>query len=1831
MFLNHANLIMNQTPSEPKSAESRESGIVDTATFDISLVHLEASAQFEREASSISMQDSFSGDLESENAYHAKEDYENTQDSMSEEQSSMDGEYSDEEDWWNQDEDERSIPSSMPQHCCYMYREYVRNNAPPHSVCGSCMNSPQFCICWRFLMQEIREHRWLYPDPDPVIMYTNSLCLSELPCDLDCAKHIMSFVNFVPQVQMYVPYDMCLRAVLDQVRARDYVLHVPTNQSERLYRSIAEAQFDETKSDVYDQYAVWKQQFDIDYEEALKVGRKNYSPQVFKEVSESVADLLEKMERVKSIPIPPEFYYQIEGACILATGLLSATNVASAVCAIMSYARAATNESVAAQVKKLLMDNSWSCQADGVDWLDLLRAARTNWKMVVDNQHFSNLQNVLSIMVGLGMCNSSQVEFSIGGVKMFTQHAKAKQTSALDLVDAILTTVVAFVEGGIECFRTGSLKPMLYGDLEMNDLEKQAIRCERLYQYAKTGNLSDAEEGMTDNEFIQLQEQTIERLCEMKRAQKGGIAEKMLSSKLDKLRKEKTEFDRIRTKGGLRIAPWAGLIYGASGVGKSSVANIMMVCSLLQNGFPAGDEYICTNNEYDKYDSTLKSYVTGIFFDDMCNTKTDLVDGAPCSRLIEVINNIRAYGNMAEADLKGKVTKEPKVVITTTNVKGLCSVEQSNEPLSIERRNQYIMTVRVKDDFATNGMLDSTKVKQFYKNWTEERADGSVHSGIPIVPDLWLLTLEKAIGVKNPTPGRPDLVTYEAIEFQGKKLIDVSIFTALKWNHVASHEYFDNQKLLVANQSNMAGKICICNECGLPGMCCDCVATEKDEQFGGMIATFAVNSWYARKKKAMSFWEQFEEKIEARLLSQMQSRLEFLETHPYAQWTNWLPTEWLADEDVMNAILWMRSDELAAAVRTRYVCFGLLLVYSAACVLICSGMPRLFAICGVLFALYKIAQVVEIEKARLYARIREDNDSMSATFKEVRGSFVTYVTNGCIVLGAAYALACIYRHISITTYDPQGNLAPTTYTDILQRDKEAELIETISEEQNWDTAYVAPTPCSEVSKTATTEQLVSKVWVNEVQFEYREGDEFKPACGMVFLESNIALIPRHVWKKGREDLEIRISRGTKRIQVFHAMISVSHTVAIAGSDLCLVYIPNAGSWADLRAYLPLVRYEEKRSIPLRFIYKHMWKSVVPHQVQCDTVGTFGTVHTNVKQSYFGAEYVLGIETGPGLCMGTLITRTREAMIAGFHVAGTNGAHQGALNMITRAEYEQARSLLAQQSGVCIGASQGVLQQQMYGKPILMSTEIHSKSPVNDLPQNAHIDVYGTCTGRATYYSDVIETPIADTVCEECVVEKLFDKPKFHLGDAWRKSLLVSCHPSIGVEPSLLVPAVDDYAQHMIGCVKRIPELAEYVRPLTEMENVCGIDGLRFIDKINPHSSIGYPLSGAKEPYIERLDPEEFPGVSCPAQLDQRFWDEAKRMESEYAQERRCHVPFKACLKDEPTKKTKDKVRVFQASPIALQLMIRKYYLPVVRLLSLFPLDSECGVGINTMGPEFDTLVKHMRKFGSDRILAGDYSKYDLRMPAQLILAAFDVLIIIAQQFGYSEEDITIMRGIATDVAYPVMAYNGDLLQHFGSNPSGQNLTVYINSIVNSLLLRCAFYKIYEGKCVPSFRDVAAMMTYGDDVKGSVKKGFDAFNHVSYANFLKDRDMVFTMPDKESEPTPYMKDEDADFLKRKNVYNEELDQWMGALDETSVFKSLTSVLKSKAITPLEQSMQNIDGAMREWFAYGRNHYEMRRAQMKRVAAKHGITGGCAMLNRDYDECLEMYRHRYGLES
>jgi len=595
-------------------------------------------------------------------------------------------------------------------------------------------------------------------------------------------------------------------------------------------------------------------------------------------------------------------------------------------------------------------------------------------------------------------------------------------------------------------------------------------------------------------------------------------------------------------------------------------------------------------------------------------------------------------------------------------------------------------------------------------------------------------------------------------------------------------------------------------------------------------------------------------------------------------------------------------------------------------------------------------------------------------------------------------------------------------------------------------------------------------------------------------------------------------------------------------------------------------------------------------------------------------------------MAPLVSNTSGPMIAGFHVGGVENSPQGCGGFLTIQQLDKAIAQLSQHSSVLLSKSSGTVEKCVYDVQWYESDKIHPKSPLNYLPAGTNCTVYGSCIGRAKYFSEVVTLPISASVAEIMGVPKQWGQPKFR-SEVWRESLLYSTSPSIGMEPPLLDFAYADYVNQLdtILLDKRWHSLIQETKPLTFMQTLCGIDGRRFIDKMVPNTSVGYPLGGPKSKYIELLDPNDFPNQNCPAILDSKFWDEWMLHEKAYLDGERRYPVFKACLKDEPTPLIKDKVRVFQASPMALQLGVRKYYLPLARILSLFPLISECAVGINAQSPEWDQLMRHVGRFG-DNTLAGDYSKYDLRMPAQLTFTAFRVLIHMAQRCNYTEHDIIIMTGIATDICYPLMAFNGDLIQHYGSNPSGQNLTVYINCIVNSLLFRCGAKYILQNRC-HKFSDICSLITYGDDADSTVHPLYPEFNHLSYAKFLGERDMPFTPPDKTATPEKYMSRQESHFLKRESKLLGDTNIFVGALEEASIFKSLHCVLKSKAVTTMEQSIYNIGGAAREFFFHGPEVYETRRQQLIAVAEKHNLLPLVPDLQLTFDERLTRWKEQY----
>jgi hypothetical protein len=158
-----------------------------------------------------------------------------------------------------------------------------------------------------------------------------------------------------------------------------------------------------------------------------------------------------------------------------------------------------------------------------------------------------------------------------------------------------------------------------------------------------------------------------------------------------------------------------------------------------------------------------------------------------------------------------------------------------------------------------------------------------------------------------------------------------------------------------------------------------------------------------------------------------------------------------------------------------------------------------------------------------------------------------------------------------------------------------------------------------------------------------------------------------------------------------------------------------------------------------------------------------------------------------------------------------------------------------------------------------------------------------------------------------------------------------------------------------------------------------------------------------------------------------------------------------------------------------------------------------------------------------------------------------------------------------------------------------------------------------------------LITYGDDFCGSVSSDHPEFNHVSMAAVLAEADIILTMPDKTATPTPYMTIDSVDFLKRKSYFNKELNQYVGVLEEDSIFKSLHCQMNSKDASPQNIAGQNIDGALNSWFYHGKELFEMRRAQMKEVAEKADLNHMVRTLEVDYEMRVDEWKITHGRPS
>lgn len=1472
--------------------------------------------------------------------------------------------------------------------------------------------------------------------------------------------------------------------------------------------------------------------------------------------------------------------------------LQGCSNYSSAACAITAYAKTHFDGPIVALVSSYASSIRLSPQEgeeDAAGFQQTMEWFRTNWKLCVGSKFFAQVSKLLGILVMANFCHASAVTIKIKDISVIEPDLFECHKNAFSLVDAIMDTAIYFVENLYVCYRTRSIRPLLFGSTFSNDLSEDLKKVHIWWTYVKNGNLEKlAQVSQTDfHDHLNKTSLQFKNLL----AHLKGMERAVVERKLQELAKIECDFVTMKLGGRMRKAPFVIEIFGKSNQGKSTVMDQILEALLTSVGIPNDITRRGIVNASEKYMSTWLSNMNVMILDDFANERPETCEGNPCRLLIDICNNCTFVAPKAEAEQKGKVYVEPDIVVITTNRLDLNASAFSNCPYSIQRRPNVILDVEARPEFQdySGGIplgLSPMKVGEYY---TAKGIDP------PPIEDLWIINRGKAVQPADLTFAA-QYVTWTEGNQEVKGWSLPQLLPTLIRDFIAHRE---QQEKIVAKPSKSTMERC--PEQGCPNIkgCCPLHPQPQDGEFVRALR----NARDLVVEKCGNEVLKITTGLDFGAAALTMTAARYFCWH--SRWLQLIPTPWIHSAlfrkfyFVMNYRRmykrWLIGNGCATALFAGAIVRGRQKSAPTWC----------FAAAGAAYGvtLAHMSKAVQMSMVEELHRKNEVGDLV----KDWRDTHCGNLCKAAGIVGVFYALAKTYKALT-TAHQAHGceiSVPAPPVEDVWAK------VEKRSRSGPGDTTTLSVQP----------ETLGGLVQKNLFFAEVRAGGKTYMA-NVLFLTSNLFVLPRHYMAHG---LPARITMHGKDPGTcggkFETVIDEKSIVEDFGTDLALCYSPTGGSFRDLRKHLD---DELSGEVPCAGVYRRLAGDVLEFQGRAQRCVTSNNAAYNNKASFQGGNYTyLSINTFEGLCGAVLISQRKGSRILGIHVGGAAGTPEGCFLRISRADVDRAIEVLNSRPGIEITAQHGELPTHVLGKEVPLDLPLAQKSPIRYLPEGSSIQYHGTTLGRVKPTSRVQESVISACVERVCGVPNVWGSPT--MNPHWypfQTCLGMMAIPSRSWPPSLLERCVRDFRDPLTELAK-LPEWQD--RPLTEQENVNGRPGVRFIDAMVLSTSAGFPLSGVKRDYIEN---EEDVG-------NRRLTGEMRALidasRSKLAQGERIFGFAKACAKDEVLKKTKKKCRIFYASAFSTIYLAREYYLPVLRFLQENNQLAECAVGSNCHGPDWEKLMTHVTSFGTERLIAGDYSKYDQTLPSQFLIAALSICCDIAKAMGYTDHHLTVMRNLIGDMVFPYINFNGDMISLVeGGWISGVPMTVHVNGICGSLFQRCAFFVLYPG--ASDFRAHVKLMTYGDDNVGSVKAGFEAHNIENVSRLLANYGMVYTMPDKESKLVPFLPLEEMEFLKRKSMFHEALGVHVGALDENSIFKSLHCLIVEKGDDrlPAERAGEVIDGALREWFNHGPEVYERRREEMSQIVTECNLHAHVRSLGLSYNARVNDWLQKYATD-
>lgn len=1440
------------------------------------------------------------------------------------------------------------------------------------------------------------------------------------------------------------------------------------------------------------------------------------------------------------------------------------------------------------------------------DFLSSIRTLRTDWQSCIKGQFFSQISKLLGIAVLTGICAADKVTLKCKDFTLLEPDLLDRHKNAFDVMDAIFTTLGYFAENTYLCVKTRSLHPLLFGESFADKLTSDFQKCELWWGLVRNGNLESVGEA-TESDFLTLMMDVTTRLKALVK-EAHGLEKALLERKILEIARMNNDFTTMKIGQQVRKAPFVLEIFGLSSQGKTTLGEQIVRALLTAAGLSTDKSRQAPVNALEEYMSSWLSNKIVMIIDDLGNERPETSSVNPTRLVINVANNQVFLANMADLSQKGKVLVQPDIVIINTNVKTMHAAAYSACPYSIQRRPDMVLVVNAKKEFqelSSEGMpqgLSPFKVSEHYKKLgITER---------PLIEDLWDITVEKAIAPAQMT----SVASYEVVKHprlkdsQGKpipmKNMSLPTLIPIMVDKFLRHRS-DQEALVASSRTDRKLEVCGIGGCRhIKGYCSlhkkhpqsalrDAAERSRaliSEKIAGEIFGLAsgidIGSGAVMMAVARRFCWQFN----------------WLKLVP----SQWMECEWfkavyqLAHYEDMKrmwirrtALMWLGAGaSMALAFRTKQPLVIAPVTFGASMV----------ATCGT-------ARMSSHVQDWFVEKMHRDNVIHEAA-RKWRDVHMAGVAKGCAVIAGAYACYkawCAFRPIA-----PHSMMFPTP-EDIAKRD---------AQEDVW--CKVDQDVLPEVLDKTVQPNILKQVVVKNLFYVHlQDADDRCSRANALMLKSNMYVIPTHYIEEMKHPIRALFTKCGLERQVagksFRTIITEENTFSPEDGDLTYAHTPNGGSF---RSLLNHVTDKPEANYPALGTYIDVEGKQIDMTARITSKRTTNNSELDGRRKHFdGGDYdYLSINTFRGMCGTPMISDRKGSRITGIHVGGITGTPHGCIHGFNITDMSNALTYFTGMYSTVVTPEIKECVTTHKGKSFMMQGPPNNKSPLMFMPIGSSIRFHGMCTGKVTPMSTVRTTLMSHSISEIFQVPNIWGGPTIRPSYwPYQKCLSNLCRPCDPFEPALVERSAEDYIRPLLQNVDNDWKSS----PLTEEENLNGIPGKKFIDALVLKTSAGYPYTGKKRQFVEDVEAVGSRTLTIEAR------ESVAQVENKLAAcERSCMIA-KACTKDEVLPSEKKKCRIFYACPFELVYLARKYYLPVLRFLQMHPALTECAVGANCFGTDWQDLIEFASSKG--KVIAGDYSKYDQTLPAQLIATALNLLCRLGAEMGYTSREQAIMKNMIGDLIYPMINFNGDLISLTeGGWISGVPMTVHVNGICGSLLMRCAFFTMYPK--VDEFRSCVALLTYGDDNFGSVTKECEDFNIKSISKYLEPYGMVYTMPDKDSELVEFLELSEVEFLKRQSSYIEEIDRSVGALREESIYKSLHCQIASKDNkTEKEACAELLEGALREWFCHGRKIFEDRHAKVRKVAHTHDLTHFMPTIDKGFDVRVDEWKRKYSPRS